>query len=264
MKIEPLRSEDLAEVESLQPEGWSDILPSIREYCILDFCFPLKASIGTTLVGIGTAIFHRSTAWLGHIIVHKDYRNHGVGSTITKSLIDLVQKKRSKSILLIATPLGEPVYKKVGFEVQTKYLFLENGVIPEGQSTQVRSFEKKHEAPLLAFDRALSGEDRSELIYRHLPQARIYLENNILRGFYLPSLGEGLTLADTADAGLALLTSRYADHKKICLPLDNEDAISVLQRNKFSEVRRASRMILGEKFSWSPAKMYSRIGGNLG
>ena len=264
IRIEPLTVEDLKEIPLLQPEGWADILPSIRDYCVLDFCFPLKATLGNTLVGIGTAIFHRSTAWLGHIIVHKDYRNFGIGSTITKSLIELVQKTPCKSIFLIATALGEPVYKKLGFDIQTHYAFFENGFIPDEEFYQIKPFEQKYVGPLLALDHSISGENRIELFQNHFTHARLYIENNNLDGFYLPTLGEGLIIARTADAGLALMKNRYPDHKKICLPIDNRDGIDFLLKNGFKELRQASRMVLGDNFSWQASKVFSRIGGNLG
>lgn len=264
VRIEPLTAADLKEIAFLQPEGWGDILPSIQDYCILDFCFPLKATIGNTIVGIGTAIFHRSTAWLGHIIVHKDYRNFGIGTTITRSLIELVQKTPCKTILLIATALGEPVYKKLGFDIQTHYVFFENGFIPAEGSDHIKPFEQKYVGSLLALDHSISGENRIELLQNHFTHARLHIENNSLVGFYLPTLGEGLIIASTADAGLALMKNRYADHKKICLPVDNRDGINFLLEHGFTELRRASRMVLGENFLWQASKMFSRIGGNLG
>jgi GNAT superfamily N-acetyltransferase len=264
IRIEPLTVEDLKEIPLLQPEGWADILPSIKDYCVLDFCFPLKATLGNTLVGIGTAIFHRSTAWLGHIIVHKDYRNFGIGTTITKSLIELVQKTHCKSIFLIATALGEPVYKKLGFNIQTHYVFFENGFILEEGYYQIKPFEQKYTGPLLALDHSISGEARVELFQNHFTHARLYIENNNLNGFYLPTLGEGLIISHTPNAGLALMRNRYADHKKICLPIDNHDGINFLLENGFTELRRASRMVLGDNVPWQASKMFSRIGGNLG
>ncbi|HKZ36819.1 MAG TPA: hypothetical protein VJ184_04150, partial [Chryseolinea sp.] len=78
------------------------------------------------------------------------------------------------------------------------------------------------------------------------------------------TLGEGLIIASTADAGLALLKNRYPDHKKICLPIDNRDGINFLLKNGFTELRQASRMVLGQNVPWQASKMFSRIGGNLG
>ena len=127
-EIESFTSYDLDAVAGLQPDGWPDIFPSIEYYCKSDFCFPLKATLARKVVGIGTAIIYGYTAWLAHIIVSPDHRNAGIGSAITKALIDLSQRNSCRSLLLIATTLGEPVYKKFGFEVETKYLFFNHGI----------------------------------------------------------------------------------------------------------------------------------------
>lgn len=134
--------DDLQKIPSMQPEDWSDIGPSWQFDCDSDFCFPVKAMMGNEMVGIGNAIIYGNTAWLAHIIVHKQYRNNGIGSAVTKALIDLVCKTSCDTILLIATALGEPVYKKLGFDIQTKYVFLMKAKFPRQFNLQQSSVSK--------------------------------------------------------------------------------------------------------------------------
>jgi len=264
-EIESFTSYDLDAVAGLQPDGWPDIVPSIEYYCKSDFCFPLKAKLAGKVVGIGTAIIHGSTAWLAHIIVNPNNRNAGIGSAITKGLIELCQRSSCRSLLLLATTLGEPVYKKFGFEVETNYLFFDHGtsLAPEVQP-EISLFQKQHEAALFELDRLVSGEDRKKLLCEHLNNTLVFVENNLLKGFYMPTLGEGLIIADSPAAGLALMKRRTASTKKFCIPILNENALNFLSQHGFTEYRRASRMILGEKVAWDGSKIYSRIGGNLG
>jgi GNAT superfamily N-acetyltransferase len=265
LEIEPLTPYDLDAAASLQPDGWPDIFPSIEYYCKSDFCFPLKATLAGKIVGIGTAIIHGYTAWLAHIIVSPDHRNVGIGSAITKALIDLGQRNSCLSLLLIATTLGEPVYKKLGFEVETKYLFFDNGIsLSPEPLPEISTFQSAHEKALFELDRFISGEDRRKLLREHFNNTIVFVENNLLKGFYIPTLGEGLIIADSPAAGLALMKLRMASTKKFCVPLLNENALNFLSQNGYAEYRRASRMILGEKVIWDGSKIYSRIGGNLG
>jgi GNAT superfamily N-acetyltransferase len=264
-EIESFTSYDLDAVAGLQPDGWPDIFPSIKYYCKSDFCFPLKATLAGKVVGIGTAIIHGSTAWLAHIIVSPTHRNAGIGSAITKALIDLSHRNSCRSLLLVATTLGEPVYKKFGFEVETKYLFFDHGISPPPEaSPEISAFQKPLEGPLFELDRVASGEDRKKLLCEHLNNTLVVVENNLLKGFYVPTLGEGLIIADSPAAGLALMKLRMASTKKFCIPILNQDALNFLSQHGFAEYRRASRMILGEKVIWNGSKIYSRIGGNLG
>ena len=266
LRIESFSSKDLEAVALLQPEGWPDILPSVQYYCASDFCFPLKATLDGIIVGIGTAIIHGSTAWLAHIIVHKDYRNEGLGTTITKALIDVIHKTPCRTILLIATALGEPVYKKVGFEVQTQYIFFDQGLLPLPSDSvkEIVTFHKRYEKALLNLDRLVSGEDRSKLLNDYVASSTLFIENNDIKGFYIPTLGEGLIVAETREAGLELMKIKSSTHTNFCLPCDNEDGIEFLTNSGYKENRKASRMILGDKLSWDGRKIYSRIGGNLG
>lgn len=168
--IHSLTPADLEYVALLQPEGWGDILPSIRFYCLSEFCYPLKATVGGKLAGIGTAIIFGTTAWLAHIIVHQEHRNAGIGTTITQSLIDLVRKTSCKTMLLIATTLGEPVYRKLGFSIQAQYLFLDYGTLPDPAAEKhVISFHPQHEQALFNLDSRVSGEDRRNCLKSTCP-----------------------------------------------------------------------------------------------
>src|SRR5512141_2648406 len=110
MQIEPITNTDLDKIRTLQPEGWSDIVPDIAFYVTSDFCNPIKMTEGETIAGIGASIrFHRS-AWLAHIIVDQGYRNKGIGFQIVSRLLEELKKSGTESCLLTATEMGQPVY----------------------------------------------------------------------------------------------------------------------------------------------------------
>jgi hypothetical protein len=265
IKIAPFQLADIEKIPLIQPEDWPDIIPSLRFYCASDFCFPMKAVMGEEMVGIGTAIIYGETAWLAHIIVNRHYRNAGIGSTITKGLIDFISKTSCKTILLIATALGEPVYRKIGFEVQTAYVFFDEGSIPSSKdSTACNIFEISFVTEMLKLDRIVSGENRMKLLLPHLNQAQVFTDDGTVTGFYLPTLGEGLIIANNSTAGFELMKVRACTQKKFCIPIDNEPGIKFLQQYGCKEIRKASRMIYGRKTSFDGTKLYSRIGGNLG
>jgi hypothetical protein len=73
-----------------------------------------------------------------------------------------------------------------------------------------------------------------------------------------------MIIAESTEAGIALMKKKFGLNKNFCLPTDNEEGVNFLIRKGYQEFRRASRMILGNKLPWSGAKIYSRIGGNLG
>jgi len=263
--IETLTTEDLPLVGGLQPEGWPPITPAFQLYLHSNFCFPIKCTIDEQLVGLGATILHNQTAWLAHIIVSPSYRRKGIGAQITKSLIQIAEKYYCKTILLIATTLGEPVYTRLGFQKESEYVFLQNGNIQYQPEEIIHPYTVQFRKSILKLDHAVSGEDRSKLLMSHLDKARVVIHDGKVTGAYLPTLGEGLVIAETEKAGLALITERLApDKNRIALPSENTNALRFLAANGYSEFLRGSRMYLGDPLCWQPSNLYSRIGGNMG
>ena len=97
---------DIAELHALQPAGWPDITPNFNHYITSASCSPLKFCIENRIVGIGAAIAHKNSCWLGHIIVHPDFRNQGIGRFITETLCERMSAG-FPTISLIATDMGE-------------------------------------------------------------------------------------------------------------------------------------------------------------
>src|SRR5690349_19771365 len=97
--IESLTHQDLHRVSHIQPEGWPPVTPSFQFYLQSAFCFPVKYTLDDQLIGVGATILHHQTAWLAHIIVDAHYRGKGIGTQLTKALIQIAEKYYSKSIL---------------------------------------------------------------------------------------------------------------------------------------------------------------------
>lgn len=266
MDIQILGHSDIDLLKDLQPTGWQDIIPIFDFYTNSVFCFPIKATIDNKIVGIGTTIIHNDIAWLAHIIVRPDNRNNGIGRLITQTLIDSLKAKNCDTIYLIATDLGAPVYEKLGFETETEYLCFKDIQTDMGWtiSKNITLFTDDFKEHIANIDRHVSGEDRMLQIQQHLTYGYVYLQDKIIEGYYLPTLGEGLIIANTSSAGLELMKLRLTTKENIAFPIDNLSATEFLHKNNYKEFKMVKRMRLGTKRTWLPAKIYSRIGGHLG
>lgn len=264
--VEEFTTEDLSRIPSINPPDWKDISPHFIYYLISDFCFPVKLVFNGKLVGTGSAIIHNDAAWLAHIIVHPDHRNKGLGNMITKELLDIVATKNCLSVHLLATDLGFPVYKKQGFIEDTDYIIYKQ---PDSDfeldiSEKIIGIKEKHKEVIRELDKQVSGEDRFFRLQEHFGSAKVYYDEDRIQGFYLPTFGEGLIIADNSVAGIALMQTRLLDNEIATLPVDNLEAIKFLKDLQFTPQRILKRMVLGEKRKWEPQNLYNRVGGYVG
>lgn len=267
MKFATVTYNDLNEIGYLQPEGWPDIAVDFKFYVDSQFCIPIKTVLGTRIVGIGAAILLGDSAWIAHIIVEKESRNKGIGSTIVEELLNRLKAYSMKTCMLIATEMGKSIYEKAGFRVVSEYAYFrrEKPWSDRIISDQVRPYEKAFSSDIMELDRNISGEDRSKLLRDHLKGSKIYIRNKNLAGIYVPDLGEGSIIADTISAGTELMKIKYAVIDKAVLPAENHAGISFLEQNGFIRTPvQGTRMVYGEEVRWKPDRIFSRIGGNLG
>jgi len=267
VNFESITYQDLDEIRDLRPDGWPDIVPAFEFYIKSSFCKALKVREENKIAGIGSFISFENTGWIGHMIVDKNFRNRGIGFQILKALMNNLHTGSIDTCLLIASELGRPVYLKAGFRDVTEYCFMERGKpwITRSFSRNIVSFQEEHRPIVYALDRKVSGENREKLLVDYVKNAKVYLKNGILEGYYLPDLKEGLIIADSEEAGLALMEIKYANADKAALPSDNIIGIKFLKENGFvNRDKKGTRMIYGKEIQWMPKKIYSRIGGNLG
>ena len=65
----------------------------------------------------GTAILYDSEEYAGiyEIAVPKQYRRNGIASALVRHLLKMIESRGSRGAILQASPMGKPVYEKIGF-----------------------------------------------------------------------------------------------------------------------------------------------------
>ena len=266
-KAVPFTHKDLDALSPLQPDGWPDIRNDFRFYLDNGFCCPVKVTARQQIIGVGVLILFGITGWVAHIIVDPNRRNRGLGLFIVRHLLEAAEQKGCRSVSLVATDLGYPVYLKAGFAAQTRYLFFsrENrDRADELETAHIRRATTGDRADILALDREISGENRSALISGFLRTAWVCDANHTVNGYYLPGLREGTILALDEPSGLELMAWKYRDVHSAVLPAENRAGIRFLKVNGFQQVMTAKRMVWGHPFTWHPRGIFSRIAGNFG
>ena len=103
---------------------------------------PFVAEADGEVVGTGVLSVNGSVGWIGTIWVEPAWRRRGVGMALTQATIDTAESAGCRTLLLVATEAGRPLYEKIGFEVQTWYRILEApGLGDEPIDPRIRPFE---------------------------------------------------------------------------------------------------------------------------
>jgi hypothetical protein len=218
------------------------------------------------IVGVANGILNEHTGWLAHIIVAEDCRHKGIGYLLTNHIIDYLNEKGCRSLLLIATAMGEGLYRKFGFETVGEYIFFKGKRLNDNFSPMnIREFNEGDLKTILELDKFVTGENRSQMLQQYLSNAWVFATDSLIRGFFLKDFGEGTIIAADDEAGIALLSFKHhLNDGKSVLPNDNKSGIEYLTANGFNCFSRASRMALGEKVAWKPECVFSRAGGFYG
>ncbi len=264
--IKEMQHMDRDALTSLQPFDWSDIIPHFQFYLNSPFCRPMCLRIDKKILAIGALIYHRDTVWLAHIITHPQHRNQGLGSQMTSGLIDQINRKKYPTIYLIATDLGYPVYKKLGFVVEGLYNHLDGkktAISPILQN-EVKAVRENETAALLLFDKHITGEDRADILQPHVQHALVFHSNNQITGTYFPTFGEGFISALNHEAGQKLMEARLQHKDEAVLPVENETGLQLLLKHDFSITKTSRRMRLGKERIWQPKRMFNRVSGQIG
>lgn len=266
MKIQPLQHSDIEKLKELQPPEWEDISPHIKYYIDSPCCDPIKIMSGKNITGIGTTLKHRDSAWLAHIIVHPEFRNKGIGKMVTNALVKSLDRRKYKTIYLIATELGYPVYLRSGFELEAEYVDFD--IVPGKNSFKISGniipYEEKYKSEILELDILTTGEDREIRLAGHFPGSFVFLSNGKTAGAYFPKLGEGLIIADSEEAGIELMKFRLQEKNNVVFPKDNKAAFEFCIRENLKFDKYQKRMRLGKKRIWHPENLFNRVSGQIG
>ena len=269
LQIRELRTSDIPLLKDFAPPEWKVDLSQLfgRHFGRPDF-HPIAAELDGRTVGCAEGLLHGNAGWLGNIIVLPESRGRGIGRALTETLVAFFTAKIVQYQILIATPMGEPIYRKLGFETVSQYVFFEKQEAPGSMDAVpgVRPLTAADYEDVFALDRLVTGEMRTPFLRGFLDAAWAHVDSSgNLDGYYLPQLGNGLVIASNDAAGLALMQHKLNQGaSSSCVPEQNPVAAEFLRSHGFVEAWRAPRMTLGPDLGWQPEHVYCRGSGYCG
>jgi Acetyltransferase (GNAT) domain len=111
-------------------------------------------------------------AWVNLVLVGEVHRGRGIGTSLMRTVLAWLDELRVPSIRLDATPLGRPIYEKLGFAAEyelTRYEGTIPAALPAGAIEAVTMADVADLAELSRLDQRVTSTNRDKLI-RYLYQ----------------------------------------------------------------------------------------------
>ena len=216
---------------------------------------------GGRLVGTTTTTIHGELAWIGMVLVEPQHRRQGIAAKLMNVALDYLQDKVN-TIKLDATSLGQPVYEKLGFQVESTVERWSGTTPSTGREIQPQAvMDRNTIRDLLNLDRVAFKADRSRLIETLMDAAcvsplLVRAADGTLNGYALARSGTSRTYVgpvvakdpEVAETLLARMFSELAGCE-VYVDLNKECSVDArfLSDRGFVKERDLIRMVKGRE-----------------
>lgn len=260
LTIRPMTAGDLLVVDALRrAENWNQTAKDLNRF--LEYepegCFVAcwdGIAVGTvTTTGYGTDL-----GWIGMMLVHPDYRRRGIASALIQTSLDYLRGKNVACIKLDATPAGEPVYARLGFQAEWEFERWER----PGSSVPFidETFQHRFQPP--GNDSEIFGADRSAWLERLAKDSRVIQRENAFgmlragtRAAYL-----GPVVADDSQIAAEIIRELLRPVEGTIfwdVPTPNPNAIKLAKEQGFRPIRKLLRMGTGQPKPGDVSRQYA-------
>jgi GNAT superfamily N-acetyltransferase len=162
--LRTIQLEDISNCKLLSDsEGWNQtekdwklLVENPQNVCLI-------AEIGHEIIGTATATnYSGEVAWIGMVLVEKTFRGRGVGKMLVSNVLNRLNS--FKSVKLDATPTGQPLYEKLGFNNEYLIHRMTTLSLDNFQSyisnISPESIQKSEIQEVVTFDTSIFGADR--------------------------------------------------------------------------------------------------------
>ncbi|MEO7664295.1 MAG: GNAT family N-acetyltransferase [Candidatus Limnocylindrales bacterium] len=291
-EIRPMRPDDVAAATAaVLRADWGDRRTWFEFATTQPECRPIVAETGGAIVGTGVGTANGAVGWVGTIWVDPSARGAGLGRRLTDRVIEDLEAAGCRTLLLVATDEGRPLYERSGFQLQATYRILETPGLgpdevarPSGAPTGacrgdaarsgVRPYRADDLEAILALDRVATGEDRGHVIRRFAaPDTTKVLDakgSDAVAGFVIraPWGGGATVVPDPVDA-LQMLDARQRSsgptgRVRVGLLDQNVDGLAALEAAGLKPIWSAPRLIRGEPLQWNPGWIWGQFNHAIG
>jgi len=270
--IRPMTPDDVqTAADVVLTGGWGDRRLFFAFATSHDRCRPFVAEVEGEIVGTAVATINGNAGWVGTVFVAPSARGRGLGGELTDTTIDALEGAGCRTLVLVATDEGRPIYERRGFELDTTYHFLEAPGTNIGDR-RLHPFRPEDLEPIAQLDKRATGEDREHLLRAFASETSAWCmsDDDGLRGFVVRAPWGGVaTVADAIEDGVAILQAcraRAPITKTVRggLLAANREGIQRLRQLGWVEGRNPPRLIRGEALDWRPEWLWGQFNFAMG
>jgi GNAT superfamily N-acetyltransferase len=277
IRIRHMTINDLALGMRLKDQaGWNQTEADWRRMLSLEpeGCFVAEWNgqpVGTT----ATCIFG-SIAWISMVLVEESMRCRGIGKALMEYALSFLDETGVRSVRLDATPLGKPVYEKLGFKAQYKLARFEGALPAMDRPAGVISVGRQDWVQLMRLDREVTKTDRRRLLERLFAEEEESVRGvtqasklasfvAIRRGSKALQIGPCIANDQTGPQLLRDVCHRYAGQPAyLDVPASNRSATAFVQGLGLTVQRELTRLCRGTPVFENVAELWVSLGPEKG
>lgn len=257
--------------------GWNQTEADWRRFMRLepDGCF--VAQWAQEPVATTAAFVFGSVGWIAMVLVDEAFRHRGIASRLVEHALKYVEQRSVRTTRLDATPLGRPVYERLGFLPEYSLVRMQGTVVPPADDSGFVSLPAGHVQEMCDLDRHITGTSRQRLIqalHDERPEATAAgFTAGGVTGYAMWRPGRrasqiGPAMARSAQTGVALLDQMWrrcpAGTVFADVPTGNATAVAWFTSHAFTVQRDFTRMCRGPRIADFPERMWASSGPEKG
>ncbi len=251
--------------------GWNQVAEDWRVFFELGRSGAFCARRDGRVLGTSAYVRYGALAWIAMMLVDPAERRAGLG----RSLLDAALQATSdaETVGLDATPSGEPLYRKLGFQAERELIRM-RATVNRSRVAKCRRMEASDLAEVCRMDRHVFGACRGALLeslHARAPEcAWVNCGPHGIAGYSFGRPGHlywqiGPVVADGSETARDLVEACFPE-QRVAIDVNAGDGawLGLLREAGFAEERRFVRMYLRGSVRGIPARQFAICGPEFG
>jgi GNAT superfamily N-acetyltransferase len=153
-------------MELKQQAGWNQVEADWRRFLDLEPASGFVAEWAGQPAGTVLTCIFGDVAWVAMVLVQPTLRGRGIGTALMNQALACLDQRGVATVRLDATPLGRPLYEKLGFEPQFSLARYDGILAGGGRVAAVEPVLEYRLPEIIDLDRRVTGTDREKLLRR--------------------------------------------------------------------------------------------------